>query len=893
MTIHFYLKFKTQPGQQLFITGSCESLGNLNTTKALPLQYFNDELWHTSINAAAINEAITYSYFLTSDTQKTLLDAEMNRTIPTEYFTNKALIIIDTWNHAGYIDNAFDTLPFKEVLLNNGKKNTPLKLANATHIFKIKCPLLQANESVCLLGQGDALNNWDIENPIILTKNNEWYATALNLSKVNFPVTYKYGIYNTTTKTVNLEEGSNRTIYTDQNKGRLVLFNDGFLRLQRFFKGAGVAIPVFSLKSKSSFGIGEFNDIKLLADWAKKTGLKLIQLLPVNDSSVDYTFKDSYPYSAISAFALHPAYINLEGLAGKTNAGILKPYLQIQQQLNNKNVVDYVEVVKHKRAILNQLYTLQKEATFNSDGYKKWFAANEYWAKPYAAFCYCRDKYKTAEFSTWKANAVYNEAEVAKLLQPKAKTFDDVAIHLYIQYYLHVQLQQATAYAHKQGVILKGDIPIGISRNSCDAWVAPALYNMAMQAGAPPDAFAVKGQNWGFPTYNWALMQQNGFKWWRNRFEQMRNYFDAFRIDHILGFFRIWSIPLDAIEGILGYFVPAIPIHVNEFNEKGIWFDNYRYTAPFINEHTLYEYFGEQVAYVKAHFLEPSGDSLKLQAAFNTQVKVENYFKTQPQNKTNKGIKIGLFNLISNVILFEVPNSNGQQFHFRITCQNTTSFKNLGTDTQQQLEALYNNYFYIRQDDFWSKEAWNKLPALKRATNMLICGEDLGMVPNCVPDVMSNLGLLTLEIQRMPKDPKRQFFHPADAPYLSVVTPSTHDMSTIRGWWEEDPALTQTFFNKELGQYGTAPAYCEPWVNKQIVMQHLYSPAMWCIFQLQDWLGTYGKLRLENPNNERINIPANPNHYWQYKMHLNLEDLLLADNVNEDILQMINNCGRG
>ena len=213
-------------------------------------------------------------------------------------------------------------------------------------------------------------------------------------------------------------------------------------------------------------------------------------------------------------------------------------------------------------------------------------------------------------------------------------------------------------------------------------------------------------------------------------------------------------------------------------------------------------------------------------------------------------------------------------------------------NTKDRLQELYINYFYHRQDDFWKKEALKKLPQLKRSTNMLICGEDLGMVPHCVPEVMKELGILSLEIERMPKDPKTEFFHPNDSPYLAVVTPSTHDMSTIRGWWEEDRDKTQRFYNFMLGHYGEAPFYCEPWINKEIVLQHLYSPAMWSIFLLQDLLGINGKIRRENPNEERINIPSDPNHFWQYRMHINLEDLLKEDEFNDEIKKYVKESGR-
>ena len=231
-------------------------------------------------------------------------------------------------------------------------------------------------------------------------------------------------------------------------------------------------------------------------------------------------------------------------------------------------------------------------------------------------------------------------------------------------------------------------------------------------------------------------------------------------------------------------------------------------------------------------------------------------------------------------------------FHFRFGMQQTISFRELDQYTKTQLEELYVDYFFRRQDFHWKEEAMHKLPDLKSATNMLICGEDLGLVPACVPDVMKELGILSLEIQRMPKG-NTSFFHPSTAPYLSVITPATHDMSTIRGWWEEDRSRTQEFYSHVLGQWGEAPHFCEAWINKAILLQHLYSPAMWCVFQVQDILGIDERLRRENPHEERINVPANPKNYWRYRMHIPLEELLRQKTFTEEIQTYIRQSGRG
>ncbi|HYF30503.1 MAG TPA: 4-alpha-glucanotransferase [Chitinophagaceae bacterium] len=894
--IQFYLRFRTQFGQSLHISGNIDALGNHDQAKAFPLQYLNSEFWHGTLEADAASAArIQYNYLL-RDTDGSILEEWGNdRIIDISGEGIDEFQVIDTWNHSGEFENAFYTAPFRQVLLKNHPANKVKYGKKFTHIFKVKAPLLKKNEVLCISGSGINLGEWNTDEPVLMTRDSNWWVAKVNLPKESFPLNYKYGTYDARHKKFGkFEGGPNRILYGDAQKKKLTILHDGFATLPNHtWKGAGVAIPVFSLRSKTSFGTGEFTDLKLLVDWARQTGFHLIQLLPVNDTMGTNSWLDSYPYSAISAFALHPLYLNLEKVAGKKYASLVKPLKKKQKQLNELPELDYEQVIEFKLSVIKELFLAQKDEFLADEDFQAFFKQQKHWLVPFAAFCYLKDRNKTADFSRWKLYGKYDKAAIEKYVSPRAKHYDNIATIYFIQYHLHLQLREAVEYAHKNGVVLKGDIPIGISRHSCDAWVEPELYHMDEQAGAPPDDFAVKGQNWGFPTYNWERMAEDGFAWWRKRFEQMREYFDAFRIDHVLGFFRIWAIPMHAVEGIMGHFEPAIPVHISEFHSRGISFDHHRYTQPYINDAVLWEMFGPNKDKFKK-FLEAGEDgSYTLRDEYSTQRQVEAYFTGLEEDEENKNIRQGLFDLVSNVILFEVAGSGGLQFHFRIAMENTISFRHLDGNTQHQLKELYVNYFYHRQDDFWQKEAMKKLPALKRSTNMLVCGEDLGMVPHCVPEVMKQLGILSLEIQRMPKHSHKSFSAPADAPYLSVVTPSTHDMSTIRGWWEEDRAKTQQFFNQELGQWGEAPAFCEAWINKAIVLQHLQSPAMWSIFQLQDLLGMNESLRRDNPQEERINIPANSKHYWRYRMHIYLEDLLKAKAFNEELKEYAGISGRG
>jgi 4-alpha-glucanotransferase len=897
MKLTFKLRFHTRYGQSLRLVGHHKMLGNGEVEKAIPLRYLNEECWQATIHLdreAVPDVEIAYNYILREADGFIIQDWGNGRTINPAVFAQEEVLIIDAWNQENLLENAYYTEPFQWVLLKDNHTEVRVPALHfASHTFKVKAPLLAKGQTLCLLGDNDALRNWNTAAPLLLnrTAGKDFLIVQVDLRNQSFPIAYKYGVYDVEKKAfVRYEDGSNRILHDAAAPNKHIIVNDGFALLPANpWKGAGVAIPVFSLRSENSFGVGEFEDLKLLADWSRQVGLKLIQILPVNDSTATHTWVDSYPYAAISAFALHPIYLNLNRVATGRNKSLLKQLEPERRRLNALDTVDYEAVLKAKLDFVKRIFLSQKAKAFASKNYQRFFSQNRHWLVPYAAFCHWRDKYGTSDFSRWPAGDSYRAEEVAELAAENSPTRDDISLHYFIQYHLHLQLQEAAEYAHGLGIILKGDIAIGVYRHGCDVWREPELFHADTQAGAPPDAFAVKGQNWGLPTYNWPRMKQDGFAWWKRRFEQMNNYYDAFRIDHILGFFRIWSIPARAMEGIMGYFVPAIPVEAGEFAARGIAFDRGRFTKPLITDAVLAEIFGNDNGTVHRDFLDANASGIySLKPKFATQAQVESHFAAREANKRNTKIKTGLFDLISNVILFEVEG----KFHFRFGMEQTTSFKYLPLETQAKLKVLYVDYFFRRQDDFWRREAMQKLPVLKRVTNMLVCGEDLGFVPACVPEVMKQLGLLSLEVQRMPKDLHREFSRPQDAPYLSVVTPSSHDMSTIRGWWEEDAKRTQKFYNQELDRPGNVPPHCGPEIVQAIIRQHLASPAMWSIFQLQDLLGMDGILRREDFAAERINVPAIPNYYWRYRMHLTLEQLNEAYAFNRKLRRHIEQSGR-
>ncbi len=905
MNLTFSIHYQTNWGQVMMITGSLPQLGNFDETKAIRLETNEDGYWEHSLVLDDLKEPFEYKYFL-FDENSGVKFHEWGKSrifIPLGEKVEQTRLT-DHWRNATRPENALFTSAFSNAIFRRkGKKKAfrslPKKKGSKIMRLQLLNSRVEEGHEVAVVGELDTLGKWNFERAIEMSGAGfPLWTTEFYVPEKVDGFSYKYCIVDKKTGAIVLDEAQDRYFHFNNKREHSCNTDDFFMYPRTPWKGAGVAIPVFSIRSEKGFGVGEFLDLKLLVDWAKRTGLKMIQILPINDTVALHNWVDSYPYAAISVFALHPIYLRLDAL-GKLPAQLTEEIFEERRRiLNSKGKVDYEAVMRSKARFIKQIYDTNRSDFLASTEFKLFFEDNKEWLKPYAAFSYLRDLFGSPRFKEWGRFRNYTKQLVDEITDPSAPQYDDIAVHYYQQYHLHKQLLEAAEYARENQVVLKGDIPIGIYRNSVDAWVAPNLYNMSSQAGAPPDDFAEQGQNWRFPTYNWDEMAKDDYSWWRKRLKKMALYFDAYRIDHILGFFRIWEIPEDQRQGIMGRFNPAWALHRNEIAERGIDFDYLRYCRPYIREHMLQPLFGDDVEMVKSEFLvEYQPFCFYLKPEFDTQVKVDRYFKVGPEaspaEKSNKEkLRIGLNYLISEVLFFEVPFSDGAAFHPRHSMFKTWSFQELSGNTQRCLMELYNEYFYRRNEDFWRQKAMEKLPPIKSATDMLVCGEDLGMVPKCVPDVMNDLGILSLEVQRMPKDPRQEFGHPSHYPYLSVATPSSHDTSTIRGWWEEDSSRSQRFYNEILGKDGGSPFYCEPWVVKDIIVQHIYSPSMWAVFPIQDFLGMNAELRLQNAMDERINEPANPTHYWRYRFHMSIEELLKNEDLNDLILNMMKESGR-
>lgn len=763
-------------------------------------------------------------------------------------------------------------------------------------LFKVRCPRLRGSELVLALSGNQAcLGNWDTKKPVIMHRcgPNEWCA-SLDADTIEFPVEYKFLAWDTERKEgTEWIVGDNRRINPIPiRNGDLFVFQDDIVHFDLpLWKAAGVAVPVFSLRSESSWGIGDFGDLKKFVDWASLTGQKVIQILPINDTIITHTWTDSYPYNSISVFAFHPMYIDISRLNHLMDKAKMQAYENRRKELNALLQIDYEETSKLKMEYLKELFGEEGEKVLASYEFHDFYDTNKDWLLPYAVFSYLRDVNGTPVFSSWPKYGKYDKKAIFEFYQKDGNCNITAKFYCYLQFILHTQLLEASNYARSKNILLKGDIPIGISPNSVEAWTEPHYFNMNGQAGAPPDPFSSKGQNWGFPTYNWEVMAKDNYKWWKHRLHKMSEYFDAYRIDHILGFFRIWEIPSHSVEGLLGQFAPSLAMSPSEIERYGLHFRKEAFTKPYITQRILNELFGKLADAVKRTFLcQVTHLEYSLLPPFNTQRKVEAYFADRKDEEAII-IKEGLYKLINNV-LFVPDHKESNLYHPRIAVRETPVYKSLTESEQRAMDALYEEYYYRRQDEHWRKEALKKLPEIVDSTRMLVCGEDLGMIPGCVKGVMDDLRILSLEIQRMPKKYGETFADPSEYPYLSVCSISTHDMSTLRGWWHEDLNLTQQYYEKVLKGWGDCPKEAPGWICDTIVLNHLLGNSMLCILALQDWLSIDENVRFPDPDAERINIPAVSRHYWRYRMHITIEALMKSDFLNKRIYNMIQKSGR-
>ena len=912
MTIQLNIHYGAQQGESLRLNIH----GTDGTTQTFRMDNVGGDHWRwESANTPLHGDTLDYHYSV--ERGATVIRSEWTTQAHRLKVGRKGVSMYTVWDN--WIDIPHDsylyTSAFTECVNRREKREGYLRDNPTAVRIKVRAPQLRGYERLVLSGAHPVLGEWDINRALPCTEQapNEWVCEVSAEYLADQDIDFKFvavkdgDIYNSPM----WETEDNRRVHIPRLKGGEVVeyeLSQAFFKIYNVKLG-GTLIPVFSLRTEGSFGVGDFGDLKRMIDWVTDTMQRVLQILPINDTTMSHTWGDSYPYSCISIFALHPQYMDIRQLPELKNKKKAAQLESTRKELNMLRRIDYERMIKAKEEYMTLIFKQEGDTTLATEDFRAWFREEQHWLVPYARYCYLRDKNKTADFTTWKGHQAWDEGERKALSDPLTKEWKTVAYYYFVQYHLAMQMKAAHEYARSKNIILKGDIPIGVQRLGCDVWQEPRYFNVNGQAGAPPDDFSVNGQNWGFPTYNWDEMLKDGCLWWVRRFQNMQKYFDAYRIDHVLGFFRIWEIPTHAVHGLLGQFQPALGLRADEIEAYGLAFREELFLRPYIKQEVMQEIFGENACMVRDNFVIPYRDGYYfMKPEYDTQRKVEQWYheeyerlRAEKENdidalqgatRTLQSLRDGLYMLISNV-LFVRDHKNPQLFHPRIAAQHSYIFKMLLTeDERNTFNRLYDDYFYRRNTQYWQREAMKKLPRLVESTRMLVCAEDLGMIPLCVPTVMSDLRILSLEVQSMPKEYGLQFGHPDRYPYRSVCTIDSHDMPTLRMWWDEDVQRAQSYYSNMLGRRDEAPHPLPAWLARDIMVRNLQSASMLCILSLQDWLAINDELKLADANAERINIPANPHHYWRYRMHISIDDMLANQRFCDDVAEMIKQSGR-
>ena len=896
MNLNFHIEYQTVYGQDLILNIVSEKKKGAPTVSEYRMQTVDGVHWDCQVSCV-IGTGTSVDYFYSIENGGRKERREWGVVAHRLEATCENGQIYDIYDH--WIDIPEDSYLYTSAITDCvvGKKIEQPRITPfaKTVRLQVRAPQLSQGMALYVTGGEVAMGEWDDSKAIRMTEHNinEWLADIDAGELADSLIDFKFFAKDDATGNIVWEYSNNRSVQLpDLADGQVVVYDLS----QAFFplppvRCAGTLVPVFSLRSRESFGVGDFGDLKKMIDWVAKTKQRVLQILPINDTTITHTWTDSYPYSCISIFALHPQYADLNQLPKIADKALADEMEQLRQELNALPQIDYERVNDAKVRYLRAIYEQEGKDTLASKEFKQFFKETEQWLVPYAQYCFLRDTNGTADFLKWEGHTSWNEDDRAALSNGRTKAYRDVAFYYFVQFILSEQMKGAHEYARANHVILKGDIPIGVNRFGCDVWSEPRYFNLNGQAGAPPDDFSVSGQNWGCPTYNWDEMIADGCQWWVRRFQNMQQYFDAYRIDHVLGFFRIWEIPATAVHGLLGHFSPALGMSREEIEGYGLHWQEDLFTTPFITDWVLDRVFHERAQEVREKYVEPKWEGhYRMRPEFDTQKKIEAAFEGCTEER-DIWLRDGLYSLVSDV-LFVRDHKDSNKFHPRISVQFDFIYENLYDSDKAIFNRLYNDYFYRRNNQFWYHEAMKKLPLLVNATRMLVCAEDLGMVPDCVEWVMNELRILSLELQSMPKDPKVRFGYLSRNPYRSVCTISSHDMPTLRQWWDENWERTQTYHNTMLHRGDAAPHPLPGWLARDILSRHLYSPSMLCIISIQDWMAMDENLRLDDPDAERINIPANPKHYWRYRMHVNLEDLMENQDFNGNMIEMITNSGR-
>ena len=652
----------------------------------------------------------------------------------------------------------------------------------------------------------------------------------------------------------------------------------------------GAVVPVGALRSGNGMGVGEFCDLADFALLCKKMNLGLIQILPVNDTGFE-----SSPYSSLTAFGLHPLYLRIEELDEfkAADASIKNRIKEAKERFDKSERFSHYEVLKEKLEICRAVFEAKKTEIAKSaktGGLSSWIEQNS-WVKEYAVYRRLKEVNELSSWKFWKEHKDVTAGDIEKLWADK-DLFEEHIFWVWLQQALDAQFSKAAKAISEAGIILEGDLPILMNEDSCDVWAHPDIFIQELSAGAPPDMYSPDGQNWGFPIYNWEAQEKDDFSWWRKRLQIAGRYYQAYRIDHVLGFFRIWASSRHDFSSALGRYVPYTPVTAKDFDD--LKFDSGRIrwiSQPHIQTGELWDELRSDWGGV-FNDGEVAAAAEKIFSRALERVNNEELWLFKNKISGEKDIdQIGLHPAIQKYLV--------KKWHDRIFIEyekgkffpswfyrETRAYKSLSEDEKKALEDLLEKH-QEKSEKIWEAQGKKLLSVLVESSSMLPCAEDLGAVPDCVPKVLAKLKILGLRVVRWHRswDKEHQPYVPLEEyPELSVCTPAVHDSSTVREWWERE--ANQEQFAGFIG-VPSLPKIYNPGTAKIILSKIAAAHSRFRVFQIQDLLHLSNKWYSKDPSSERINVPGTYNEFnWTYRLPASIEEIMKDEDLIHSVAEL-------
>ena len=629
----------------------------------------------------------------------------------------------------------------------------------------------------------------------------------------------------------------------------------------------GTVVPVGALRGSKPGAVGEFPDLAEFALMCKKMKIGLIQLLPVNDTGYE-----SSPYFSLTAFALHPLYVRIGDLPEA--ADFMDKIAIINQKYAGEARFPYLKILRAKMDLLREIYAAHEseiaQKAADNGSLAQWIGQNP-WVKQYAVYRRLKEANSEKSWKEWTEHREVTPDGISAFWndgQYRGKHL----FWVWLQEALDRQFSAAAKAIADEGIMLEGDLPILMNDDSCDVWAHPEIFIQDLSAGAPPDMYSPEGQNWGFPLYNWDAQERNNYAWWKQRLAVAGKYYQAYRIDHVLGFFRIWSSSRSDISSALGRYIPYTPLTNSDLRKQGYDKSRIRWVSqPHIPTNELMDAF-------RANWGKPFKESDIATAAkkvfskalvrigneelwlFRKKITGE---KDIEKLKLHPSIRPYLMRAWHDRIFIEYKRG---KFFPSWYLHNSRAYHSLSDSEKSSLELLLKKRM-AKSEKTWETQGKKLLSILAESSPMLPCAEDLGAVPPCVPKVLTKLKILGLRVVRWHRrwDTDKQPYIPFDEyPELSVCTPAVHDSSTVREWWESE--ADQELFSGFIG-FPSLPRIYNPGTAKIILNKIASARSRFRVFQIQDLLHLSNKWYAQNPADERINVPGTNNEFnWTYRL---------------------------